>query len=293
LRQKRGVGTLIFDGVNNLGLFAVLLVTIYPFLHVAATSISDSYAVLQNKVTFYPVGWNFSAYRAVFDNPALWTSYRNTILYTTVGTLINLSLTTLMAYALSKPRLYGRKIFTVIVIVTMFFQGGMIPSYIIVNKLELINTMWAVILPTAISTWNLIIMRTFFQGFPQDLEEAGIMDGANPVQILLRIVMPLSKPILATMTLYYAVGHWNSYMQPLLYLNEKVKYPLQILLQQILISGDTSFADASSVINAGEVLIGQSVKYATIIVAILPIILVYPFIQKYFVKGAMMGSIKG
>ncbi|QNK58808.1 carbohydrate ABC transporter permease [Paenibacillus sp. PAMC21692] len=293
MKKSISAGSRLFDGVNNLWLLLVLIATLYPFLHVAAVSLSDPFTVLQNKVTFYPIGLDLNSYQTVLENPALWTSYRNTIVYTVSGTLINLVLTTLMAYALSKPKLYARKTLTMMVIFTMFFQGGMIPSYLVVNELGIMNSMWAVILPYAVSTWNLMIMRTFFQGFPQELEEAAVMDGGNPYQILLRIVVPLSKPIMATMALFYSVWHWNSYMLPLLYLNEKVKYPLQILLQQILISGETSFAQANANIDSAQLIIGTSIKYATIMVAILPIILIYPFVQKYFVKGAMMGSIKG
>lgn len=293
MRLRESKGSLLFDVSNHTILFLVLVATLYPFLYVASVSISDPQAVLQNRISFYPIGLNFNAYLAVFDNPSIWTSYKNTIVYTTVGTFINLLLTTLMAYALSKRSLYARKFFTVMTIFTMFFQGGLIPTYIVVNHLGLINSMWSVILPIAVSTWNLILMRTFFQEFPAELEEAATIDGCNPLQVLLRIVLPLSKPIIATISLFYAVWHWNAYLAPLIYLHDKVKFPLQILLQQILISGETSFADAVSSIDSSALIIGDSVKYATIIVAIFPILMVYPFIQKYFVKGMLIGSVKG
>lgn len=283
----------LFDLLLHGLLLAVLVVTIYPFLHVLAVSVSDSHAVLEKRVSFYPIGFDWTAYQAVFDNPFLWNAYGNTLKYTVVGTSVNLILTTMMAYALSRRTLYGRSFFTVLVVFTMFFNGGIIPDYLVVRELGLINTMWAVILPVAVSTWNLIIMRTAFQEFPPELEEAAIVDGCNPLQVLYRIVVPLSLPILLTIMLFYAVWHWNSYFLPLVYLNEKVKYPLQILLQQILISDDTSFAEAGSSIDPSKLIISDSVKYATIIVAIAPIVMLYPFIQKYFVKGAMMGSVKG
>ncbi|TDF98948.1 carbohydrate ABC transporter permease [Paenibacillus piri] len=283
----------LFDVLTNSWLLLVVVATIYPFLHVASVSISEVNAVLEKRVTFFPIGFDTTAYKAVLDNSFLWTSYGNTVMYTLIGTAVNLVLTTLMAYALSKRSLYGRGFFTVLVVFTMFFHGGVIPNYLIVRELGLINSMWAVILPVAVSTWNLMIMRTFFQEFPSELEEAAIMDGCNPLQVLLRIVVPLSKPILLTIMLFYAVWHWNSYFLPLVYLNDKAKYPLQILLQQILISDSTSFAEANASIDPSKLIISDSIKYATIVVAIAPIVMVYPFIQKYFVKGAMMGSVKG
>ncbi|WP_246066791.1 carbohydrate ABC transporter permease [Paenibacillus koleovorans] len=287
------LGSRLFDAITHAWLLLVLVATIYPFLHVASVSISEANAVIEKRVTFFPIGFDMTAYQAVLENSFLWTAYGNTLQYTIIGTAVNLVLTTLMAYALSKRTLYGRSFFTVLVVFTMFFHGGIIPNYLIVRELGLINTMWAVILPIAVSTWNLMIMRTFFQAFPSELEEAAIVDGCNPLQVLIRIVVPLSKPILLTIMLFYAVWHWNSYFLPLVYLNEKVKYPLQILLQQILISDDTSFAEATAGIDPSKLIISDSVKYATIVVAIAPIVMVYPFIQKYFVKGAMMGSIKG
>jgi putative aldouronate transport system permease protein len=283
----------LFSVVNNLILFLVFLVMVYPFLYVFAVSLSSPEAVMQNKVVFLPVGINTINYRVVFSNMGIWTGYANTIKYVCVGTLINLTLTSLMAYSLSKKQLFGRKFFSFFVIFTMFFQGGMIPSYILIRNLKMINTIWAVVLPGAISTWYLMVMRTFFSELPVELEEAAMIDGCHPFRIFVEIVLPLSKPILLTMGLFYSVTHWNAFTGPLIYLNDKSKYPLQIILRQILITGDTNFTNAVGFLDDSYLIISDAIKYATIIVSILPIIMVYPFIQKYFAKGVMIGSVKG
>ncbi|MDL2234275.1 carbohydrate ABC transporter permease [Ruminococcaceae bacterium OttesenSCG-928-L11] len=282
-----------FDLCIALFLLFVMFITLYPFLHVLAVSLSDPYAVMKNEISIFPKGINLEAYKAVAKTPSIWISYKNTILYTVTGTAINLALTTITAYALSKPKLYGRRFFSAFFVFTMFFSGGMIPSYMLVKDLHLIDTMWSVILPIAISTYNLMIMRTSFQAFPAELEEAATVDGCNPIGILFRIVLPNSLPILMTIALYYSVTHWNAYFQPMLYLHTKDKFPLQILMQQILISGDTAFANASTSIDSSKLLISDTVKYAAIIVAVLPIVMIYPFIQKYFTKGVMLGAVKG
>ena len=282
-----------FQVGNGIFLLLVFLVAVYPFLYVVAVSLSDPYAVMQNKVFLLPVGFSFSSYKTVLSNPSIWSGYKNTLLYTGVGTLMNLFFTSTMAYALSKRQLFGRRVFSLMVIFTMFFQGGMIPMYILVCNLRLINTLWAVILPTVISTWNLMVMRTFFESLPSELEDAAMVDGCNPLAVFARIILPLSSPIMLTMALFYAVGHWNSYFAPFIYLNDRAKYPLQITVKQIVISGETSFANYTNVLDQEEVIIATTVKYATIVVSILPIVTLYPFMQKYFVKGVMIGSVKG
>lgn len=291
--KKANLYSVMFDVFINIILAMVVVVTLYPFLHVVSVSLSDPYAVMQNKVNFYPAGFNLNAYKSVLSNPYIWISYKNTIVYTVVGTAVNLVLTTAMAYSLSKKYLFGRKFFSIFTTFTLFFNGGIIPNYIIISKLGLIDSMWALILPIAIGTWNLMVMRNYFEGLPSEIEESAAIDGCNPVQVLVKIVLPVSKPIFATMTLFYAVWHWNTYFSPLLYLNDKEKYPLQIFMQQILITGETSFANTVVGIEDTNLLISNTVKYATIMVAILPIIMVYPFLQKYFIKGVLIGSVKG
>lgn len=288
---KKTAGSWIFDCINNLFLMFVIIAMLSPFLHVASVSISDKIAVVNNKISLFPIGLDFDAYRKVFENEYIFISYKNTIIYTVVGTLVNLILTAMVAYPLSKKFFFGRKQFTMLITFTMFFGGGMIPGYLLVKSLGIMNSMWAVILPGAVSTWNMIIMRTFFQNIPDSLEESAVIDGCTEIGVLFKIILPLSMPIMSTMGLFYAVGHWNSFFGPLLYLNDKAKYPLQIILRQIVISGEMAFAQGSS--SGEEIVIADSVKYATIMVATLPIIMIYPFIQKYFVKGVMVGSIKG
>ena len=293
MRKKTNIKDKMFLILINVFLTFVFIITVYPFLYVLAVSLSSPQAVMQNKVFLYPIGINFNAYKVVLDNKAIWVGYKNTLLYTSVGTFVNLLLTSTMAYALSKKYLYCRRFFSFIVVFTMFFQGGLIPTYLLVNKLHMINTMWAVIFPYAISTWNLMIMRTFFMALPPELEEAAYIDGYNPVLVFMKIVLPLSKPIMVTMALFYAVTHWNSYFTPFIYLNDKSKFPLQITLQQVLIAGSSSFENSSNAVADPNLIISDTIKYATIIVSILPIIFIYPFLQKYFIKGMMVGSVKG
>ena len=221
--------------------------------------------------------------------------YLNTFIYTTVGTSINLLLTTMGAYALSRKNLYGRNVITAILIFTMFFSGGMIPTYLVVKSLHMLNTIWAMVIPGAISVYNLIIMRTFFQtSIPDELEEAAHIDGCSNIQTLIRIVLPLSTPILAVMVLFYAVSHWNTFFDGLIYLTDRNKFPLQLILREILIQNRV--ADMDSTLE--ESLIQQAIaveglKYALVVVANLPVLIMYPFVQKYFVKGVMIGSLKG
>ena len=291
--MKKKIKITHFDFINNFFLFLMFAIMLYPFIYVLAVSLSSPEAVMQNKVVLFPVEITTINYQVVFSNRGIWTGFANTLRYVVVGTLINLALTSLMAYALSKKQLFGRKFFTLFVIFTMFFQGGMIPSYILVRNLRMINTIWAIVLPGAVSIWYLMVMRTFFGGLPEELEEAAMIDGCHPIKIFISIVLPLSKPILLTMSLFYAVSHWNAFMGPLIYLNDKSKFPIQIILRQILITGDTNFTSAVSFLDDSHLIISDAIKYATIITAIFPIIMVYPFIQKYFAKGVMIGSVKG
>ena len=224
---------------------------------------------------------------------SLLLGYRNSIIYTVVGTVINIVMTVMAAYPLSIRGFVGRNVITGLFVFTMIFTAPLIPTYLNIRSLHLLDTMWAVILPPALSTYNMIIMRTYFEGFSEELEDAARIDGCSPLGVLWRIILPVSAPIMLTIALYYAVFHWNSYFHPMLYLQTKKKFPLQVFLQQILISGETAFANASSSIDSSQLLVSEAVKYATIIVAVLPIIIFYPFIQKYFTKGALTGSVKG
>ena len=290
---RRTVGEVIFDNVNTFVLLGLGFITLYPFYYIAIVSLSDGMAVLQGEVVWFPRGLTLASYEILLDYPFLWTSYRNTILYVGVGTFINLAATTLCAYPLSKRRFVFRKTFTFLIIFTMFFQGGMIPLYVVVRWLGMMDTIWAVTLPVAIHTFYMIIMRTYFQTIPEDLTESAYMDGANDIYILLRIILPVSKPIIATLTLFYALNHWNSFLSALIYLRSAEKYPLQIFLRNLVVSG--AMGDFSDRVGAGSDLatIATTVKYAAVVYVALPILALYPFLQKYFVKGLLIGSLKG
>ncbi|WJH32695.1 carbohydrate ABC transporter permease [Paenibacillus sp. CC-CFT747] len=290
--MKQGFGSRLFDGFNIVFMLILVFVMFYPLYYVFVVSVSDGGAVLRGDVTFWPKGFTFSTYKLILEDPLIFRSYTNTIVYTVVGTIVNVCCTILCAYPLSKKDFYGRGFFTLMIVVTMFFGGGLIPSYLLVQKLGMVNTMWALIIPGAISAWNMIIMRTFFQGLPEEIFESAHMDGANELTVLLRIALPLSVPILATISMFYAVGHWNSFFPALIYLNEKVKYPIQIMLRNMVVMGDmTNQTQQLSGEFAGVT--ATNIKYAVIIIVVFPILLVYPFIQKYFIKGALIGSLKG
>jgi putative aldouronate transport system permease protein len=290
---KRTVGEQVFDGVNVLLLAALGFATLYPFYYVAIVSISGGQYVIQGAVRWVPLGINFKSYEILMDYPALWQSYANTLLYVSVGTAVNLLMTGLCAFPLSKKRFFGRGLFTFIIVFTMFFNGGLIPRFIVVRNLGMLNTMWAIVLPTAIHTFYMIIMRTFFQSIPESLSESAYMDGANDIVILLRIVIPISVPIIATLTLFYAVARWNSFLPALIYLRSASKYPLQVFLRNMVVQG--SMGDVSNDLGAATdfLAIDTTVKYSAIMYSTLPILLLYPFLQKYFVKGLMIGSLKG
>ncbi|ANS77236.1 sugar ABC transporter permease [Paenibacillus yonginensis] len=278
-----------------------LLIVLYPVVYIISASISNPKFVSSGEMWLFPKGLTFDGYKLVLENPKIWLGYRNTILYTVLGTLLNLLLTIPSAYALSRTDLVGRKLFLGLILVTMFFSGGLIPTYLVVKDLGLVNTLWALILPTGVSVWNLIVARTFFQSsIPRELQEAAQVDGCSNTRLFVQIILPLSAPIIAVMTLFYGVNQWNSYFPALIYLNDTTKYPLQMVLRQILVlqemSAETTGAAISSDIaqamnNKAE--IASLVKYAVIIVSTLPIIVIYPFVQRYFVQGVMIGSVKG
>jgi putative aldouronate transport system permease protein len=280
-----------FDIINGIILIFISFITLYPIWYVFIVSVSSAEHINAGDVNIIPHGITFDAYKVVFGNEKIWRSYYNTILYTVTGTAVNVLLSAMCAYPLSRKDLFGRRFFTIFVTVTMFVSGGMIPLYLVVMKLKLLNTMWSVILPGAISTYNMIIMRTAFSGIPDSLAESAYIDGANDITVFTKIILPLSKPILATMTLFYSVSHWNSFFPAMLYLNDQSKYPVQILMRDIVIAGDmtSQSGDIASDIN----ILAMNYKYAVIIISVVPILLVYPFLQKYFTKGILIGAVKG
>lgn len=295
--RDKSPSSIILDVIIHTSLIILLIVTILPILHVAAISFSSSTAINRGLVTFYPKGFNLNAYIKVWEAGTVPNAFKNSVIYTVVGTAINMVLTITTAYPLSKKDLPFKKFYTTLIVITMFFGGGLIPRFLLVTKLGLYNTMWALILPGAISSWNLIVMRTFFQSIPVEIEESAYLDGANDMQILFRIILPLSQASLATIGLFYAVGHWNSWFSALIYLKSNSKYPLQLVLREIVIQGQM----AKELAEQGDTFLWQememvsveSLKYATLFISIVPMLIVYPFIQKYFVKGVMIGSLKG
>ncbi|MBB6731234.1 carbohydrate ABC transporter permease [Cohnella zeiphila] len=268
-----------------------LVIVLYPLVFVLSASFSNPEKVADGSIWLLPQGLTLEPYRKVFENESIWTGYANTLFYAGAGTLVNIALTVMAAYPLSRKDLPGRQIFMFLITFTMFFSGGLIPTFLLVKSLGMINTAWAMIVPGAIATYNLIVMRTFFQtSIPVELQESAWLDGCSNIRLLIRIVLPLSKPILAVMVLFYGVGHWNAWFNALIYLKDEHLYPLQLVLREILILNQSDDIGAGM---SERVLMSESIKYSVIIVSSVPVLLIYPFIQKYFVQGVMIGSIKG
>ena len=283
-----------FDIMDYVLLTIAFLLVAYPLYFVIIASVSDPIAVYEGRVVLYPIKPTLEGYARIFSYESLFVGYKNTILYTLVGTAINVVLTVTAGYALSRKELVGRNVMMMGVMFTMIFSGGMIPTYLLVRQLGLYNTMWALILPGAVSTWNLIVCRTFFQQtIPDELREAADLDGCGDVAFFLRVVLPLSSSIIAVMVLFYAVSHWNSYYNALIYLSSTSKYPLQLVLRNILIVNTMDDMVNDVATQAAQQRMGDLIKYGMIIVSSLPLLILYPFLQKYFVQGLMIGAIKG
>lgn len=294
MKIKKSASELAFDTLNVVFMLFMITVTLYPFVYVLMSSLSHSMSLLSHTgLLLKPIGFTTEAYTLVFKNPNILTGFRNTLFIVIVGTAVNLTLTSLGAYVLSRKGVPWTRPIMLGIVFTMFFSGGLIPSYLLVNNwLGLGNSLAALIIPGAISTWNLIILRTSFGAIPDSLFESAKIDGAQDFTILFRIVIPLSMPVIAVMILFYSVGHWNSWFGAMIYLRDRALFPLQLILREILIQNSMQFMSNDA--SAGDMeAVGESIKYATIIVATVPILVVYPFLQKYFVKGVMIGSIKG
>lgn len=277
-----------------------LLIVLYPLIYIVSASISNPHLVNSGEMWLLPKGVTFEGYRTLLGNSSIWRGYLNTIYYTVLGTSINLLVTLPCAYALSREDFYGRRAFTNFMLVTMFLSGGLIPSYLLIRSLGMLNTVWALVIPGAVSVYNVVVTRTFFQStIPREMEEAAIVDGCSDFRLFMQIVLPLSTPIIAVMALFYGVGHWNSFFNALIYLSDRSMYPLQMILREILILQDMSSNTVSNVTSEianmlySKQQLAQVIKYGVMIVSSLPVIIVYPFLQKYFVKGMMVGSIKG
>ncbi len=274
-------------------LATVALLMVLPFINVIAVSFSSSRAIVSNEVTLWPVEFNLRTYQNLYRDGNLIRSLQNSVILTVGGTLLNMVATTLIAFPLSRPGLRGRKVFLGMIIFTMLFSGGIIPTYVLVQQLGLLNTFWAVWLTALVSTWNFFIMKTFFSTIPASLTEAAAIDGANDVYILVRIILPLSLPAIATLTLFYAVGHWNSYFNVMLYITRSRLHTVMVVLVQMIRSVDPQLLEtAADATELTRFMTPEGVQAAAIVIATVPIMLVYPFLQKYFVKGVMIGSLK-
>lgn len=285
----------IFFLVDYIVLSVILIFILYPLIYIVSSSFSSTRAVVAGSVWLWPVEFNLAGYKAVFKNSQVWTGYLNSFIYTILGTSINLMMTVMAAYPLSRKDFWGRNAIMMYFTFTILFSGGLIPTFLLVKSLNLLDTRWAMVVPSAMGVWNVILTKTYFQNtIPDELHEAGELDGCSDIRFLLSIVLPLSGPILAVMTLFCAIGYWNAYFDALIYLTKANLYPLQIILRNILIQNQI---DATMIADVDEIMAREGMKdllkYSLIVVASAPVIVLYPFIQRYFVKGIMIGSIKG
>lgn len=295
IKQKKSVGEHCFDIINVLIMIGIAVITIYPIFYVAVCSVSEGNQLIGARgLILWPKGFDLSAYKAVFSNPNIFSGYRTTLIVVVLGTTLSVLTTAIGAFLITRKDFAAKKVLSYMMVFTMYFTGGMIPTYLVVNNfLHLGDTLASLILPMMISVYNLIIMKANFESIPDSIEEAAKIDGANDIVILFRIILPLSLSVIAVMVLFYGVSYWNSWFQAMMYIHDRSRYPLQLILREILISNDTSSMGTVSSAAGDQYMIGESIKYATIIVATLPILCLYPFIQKYFVKGVMVGAVKG
>lgn len=291
----------IFMVFNYIFILLAVGIVLYPLIYIISASISDPQFVNSGEMWLWPKGFTMEGYQTILENNSIWRGYLNTIYYTALGTSINLVVTLPAAYALSRPDFYGHKAFTTFLLITMFVSGGLIPSYLVIKNLGMLNSVWALVLPGAASVYNIVVTRTFFQStIPREMEEAAIIDGCSDFKLFAKVVLPLSTPIIAVMALFYGVGHWNGFFSALIYLSDKAMYPLQMVLREILVLQDMSSNSIGGTMTGemAELMYSKQqlaavIKYGVMIVSTLPVIVVYPFLQKYFVKGMMVGSVKG
>ncbi|MEU6857515.1 carbohydrate ABC transporter permease [Glycomyces sp. NPDC046736] len=283
----------VFGAVNATLLVLLCLVMLYPFITVLAQSFSSPGAIRAGQVSFWPVGFNVDTYGAVMSNGAFWRNYGNTVLYTVVGTVIAMSLTTTYAFVLSKKHLKGRNALIGIAVFTMFFNGGLVPNYVLISSLGMKNTMWAIVLPGAISIFNLLVMKAFFENLPKELEEAAQIDGLGWYGIFGRIVLPLSKAVIATMVLFYSVAFWNDWFAAFLYLDKSELFPVTLFLRNLIAGASTTTSEGAAAAGSTTALVATNIQAVTMILTVIPILCVYPFVQRYFVSGIMLGSVKG
>ncbi|ASK65941.1 sugar ABC transporter permease [Brachybacterium avium] len=292
-RIKDSTSYKVFTVVNMVLLVLMCAVMLYPFIMLLAQSFSSAGAINAGKVSLFPVGFNLDTYRAVANNNSFWRSYGNTVVYTVIGTTIAMVLTTTYAFVLSKKHLKGRGLLVGIAVFTMFFNGGIVPNYVLISSLGMKNTMWAVILPPALSVFNLLVMKAFFENLPADLEEAAHIDGLSWFGIFFRIVLPLSKAVIATMVLFYSVQYWNDWFAAFLYLDQTDLFPVTLFLRNLIAGASTAASEGAAASGGSVDDINANIQSVTMILILIPILCVYPFVQRYFVSGIMLGSVKG
>jgi putative aldouronate transport system permease protein len=291
--QDKKISNLLFDYVNYILLLLFAIVTIIPFIYIVAGSFTSAQELASKGFVLFPTVFSLDAYKYIFSTETILHSLLVTIGITLAGTLVNLLFTILMAYPIARKDLLGRKYIMLMIIFSMLFSGGIIPSYLVVKTLGMLNSYWSLIIPGAINAFNLIILKNFFQQLPEGLEESAKIDGCNDLGILMRIVLPLSMPAIATFSLFYAVGHWNTFFNAILYINDSAKWPIQVMLRQIVILSQGGVGDSSQLGGDFVAPPPQTIKMAVIVVSTVPIMLVYPFLQKQFAKGVLLGSVKG
>lgn len=288
LRERGVIGIVVIYIIIILAAF----ITLYPFLYVIANSLSNPLNVIRRDVIVWPVNFSLTSYETLLKQKDVFMAYYNTIWYTVVGTLVNMILTIMAAYALSIKKFFLRNQISVFIAVTMFVSGGIIPSYIVVNRLGLYDTPWTLIVPTAISAYNLIVARSFFESLPEELMESAHLDGANDLVILWKIIVPVSKPIISVLIIFYAVGHWNEYFNPMIYLKSRELKPIQLYLRDILVANQQATTSTGGSTGAERQYLFEALKFSTIVITTLPITIIYPFFQKHFVQGVMIGAVK-
>lgn len=294
MKIKSSGGDRVFEIIITIIAIFLLVVILYPLLFVLSASFSDPDLVLRGQVKLLPKGITLDAYKMVFENSDIWLGYRNTLFYTVLGTVINIALTIMAAYPLSRKDMPWRKVFSLVIIFTMYFNGGLIPTYLLVRDLQMYNTVWAILIPGAITTYNLLVARTFFENsIPAEMYESAMLDGCTNIRMLFKIVLPLSGSILAVLVLYYGVANWNSYFPALIYLQNKELYPLQIFLRNILLLSQTEQVGSNSVGMGDKIKMAEAIKYSVIVVSSVPVLILYPLAQRHFVKGVMIGAVKG
>ncbi|MFC4776286.1 carbohydrate ABC transporter permease [Paenibacillus sp. GCM10023252] len=289
--MRESLGERIFSGVNITILTLIGLISLFPFYYVVIVSFADPDVFLKRSFILFPESWSLDAYKYILSTNTFIKAVGVSGYLAIVGTLLSLMVSAAFGYMLSRKRLFGRKLLMIALLITILFNPGIIPNYLVIKELNLINTLWSIILPGLLSGWNALLLKTFFDGIPESLEESAYIDGANDLRIFFQIILPLSLPALAAFGLFFAVGYWNTFFNAILYISDSSKFPLQVLLQGMLVQSNTSIGEAGGL--GEEIVPPETIKMAAVVIATVPILLVYPFLQKHFAKGVMLGSVKG